>query len=57
MKLLVNDESGDDNNMSPQENVVTDENDPKKYAAWQIEYYQKYFNVNTTERVTEIHIN
>jgi len=52
-ELLTNEESDQDNNMNVPDKEVTDENE-KKYAAWQIEYYQKYFNVNTTEVLKKI---
>lgn len=50
-ELLQNEEE------SGQISPITDEDAPKEvqnYSLWQIEYYQKHFNVNTTEVLSKI---
>ena len=48
--MLENQESQGNEFQHNQEELLND----KKYSVWQIEYYQKYFNVNTNEVISRI---
>ena len=50
IKLLANDTTN-----SPQNNNIEQETpNETKYSIWQVEYYQQYFNVNTTDVLQKI---
>ncbi len=50
IKLLSNDKTNNTQN----NNIEQEAPNEIKYSIWQIEYYQQYFNVNTTDVLQKI---